>query len=83
MNLEIYIEELVLQGFDPSDDRGIGDALERELARLIADQGIPSSFKLSGEIDGIDGGAFEMAPGSGAKAIGNKVAQSVYGGLRR
>ena len=35
MNIQLHIEELLLDGFDPRDRRRIADALERELARLF------------------------------------------------
>ena len=82
-NIELNIEELVLHGFSPGDRYGIGEAVERELTRLLADRGVPESLERGGEIANMDGGAFEVAPGSRAEAIGAQVARAVYGGLRQ
>ena len=79
MNVNLHIEELVLLGFTPGDRYRIGDAMERELARLFTEQGVPPQ---SSELAYLDGGAFEVKPGSGAEEIGVRVAQTVYGGLR-
>jgi len=83
MNVELHIEELVLHGFAPEDRYRIGDAVERELSRLLAEQGMPPLLARSGEIAGLDGGSFEAKPDSRAEAIGIRLAGAVYRGLRR
>ena len=80
-NLELRIEELVLRGFEPDDRYRIGDTVERELARLLADQGPPPTLAQGREVACLDGGAFEVKPGSKVEGIGVQVAQAVYGGL--
>ncbi len=80
-NVELRIGELVLHGFPPSDRQRIGGAMERELARLFAEKGIPPSFGQGGEVARLDGGAFEAKPSFGAEAIGVRVARAVYQGL--
>ncbi len=82
-NVELRIDELVLHGFAPGDRHRIGAAVERELSRLFADKGTPPSLARGGSIERLDGGAFEAKPGSGAEAIGARVARAVYGGLSR
>ena len=81
--IEVDIEELVLHGFSPGDRYRIGEAVERELTRLLADRDVPQSLECGGEIANIDGGAFEVAQGSRAEAVGAQVAKAVYGGLGR
>ena len=80
-NVELHIEDLVLHGFAPGDRYRIGEAVERELAWLFAAQGVPSSLLATMEVASLDGGAFQMAPGARADAIGAQVAQAVYGGV--
>ena len=82
MNLELRIEELVLHGFEPGDRYRIGAAVERELTRLFAKQeGTPPSLARGREVARLDGGVFEVTPGSRAEVIGAQVARTVYGGL--
>ena len=81
-NIELNIEELVLHGFSPGDRHRIGEAVERELTRLLADRGVPQSLAQGGEVASVDGGAFEVAEGSRADVVGAQVAKAVYGGLR-
>ena len=80
-NVELHIEELVLRGFAAGDRYRIGDAMERELARLFDEQGVPPSLIQGSEVPQLDGGAFEVAHGSKSEAVGVQVAQAIYGGL--
>ena len=80
-SLEVYIEELVLHGFEPRDRYRIGEAIQRELTRLFADQGVPPSLAQGGELARVDGGMFDVASGSKSDAIGAQVARAVYRGL--
>jgi hypothetical protein len=80
-NVELHIEELVLRGFAPGERHRIGEAVERELARLFDEQGVPPSLARASGIERLDGGAFEVAHGSKAEVVGVQVAQAVYGGL--
>jgi hypothetical protein len=82
-SIELHIEELVLHGFAPEDHYRIGEAVERELTRLLANQGVPHSLERGGEIASVDGGAFDVAPGLRAEMVGVQVAKAVYGGVRR
>jgi hypothetical protein len=82
-NVELHIEELVLHGFAPGDRYRIGEAVERELQRLFAEQGAPPSLLRGGEIGRLDGGAFGAPAGSKADQIGGQVGKAVYGALNR
>jgi hypothetical protein len=82
-NIELHIEELVLDGFEESSRRAIGEAVERELSRLFNEHGIPPSLENGGKIDSLDGGTFEMTPGLRAGTVGKRVAQAVYRGLNK
>jgi hypothetical protein len=82
-NVELHIEELILHGFAPGDRYRIGEALERELARLIGAADVPLSLAHGVDVERVDGGAFRVTPGATADAIGGHVAQAVYGGLKR
>ncbi len=81
--VELHIEELVLHGFEPRDRYRIGEAVQHELTRLIAQMGAPGWLSRGGEVERLDGGAFETSPDSGAKTIGAQVARAVYTGLAR
>jgi len=80
--IELNIEELVLHGFAPGDRYRIGEAVEQELTRMLADRGVPKSMEGDREVASVDGGAIEVATGSRAETVGMQVARAVYGGLR-
>ena len=83
MNLELEIEEIVLEGYSSADRRAVARAVERELARLFAVEGVPPSLFRGGEVPDIDAGGFEAASEAGAEKLGAQVARSVYGGLQK
>ena len=80
-NIELNIEQLILHGFPPGDRYRISAAIQQELTRLLAEQGVPPSLVQGGMIEQLNGGSFEMAVGARAEVIGTQIAQSIYGGL--
>lgn len=80
-NIELSIEELVLSGFAPENRYLIAEAVERELTRLLSEQGIPSNLTQMREVDRFDGGSFTVTSNTKPEAIGTQIAQRIYGGL--
>jgi hypothetical protein len=80
--IEIQIDELILHGLAPGDRWAIGEAMQNELTRLIAEQGL-TPLNSNGEITRVNGGAFDVRPGSKSETIGAQIAQNVYQGLNR
>ena len=77
-NFEVTIDELVLTGFEPGDRFHIADAVERELARLLAEKGIPGLDGNSVEMDALDAGKFKVIAGARAHGIGTQAAQALH-----
>lgn len=77
-SMQLRIEELVLHGFAPSDRYAIGNAVERELARLLGEQGAPISLRSETAADEIRGATFNAAHNAKAPVIGQQIAQAVY-----
>jgi hypothetical protein len=82
-NIEIRIEELTLDGFAPGDGPRLGEAVERELARLFAEEGVPPSLARSGDLARLEGGPVVAAPTMDPEAAGVAVARAVHEGLVR
>jgi len=80
--IELYIDELVLDGFETRDQHGVGMALQIELQRLFVEQGIPALLTEGTAVPLLRGGEANIAAGAGAQAIGTHVAQRIYSGLR-
>jgi hypothetical protein len=77
-NFEVTIDELVLTGFAPGDRFHIADAVERELARLLTERGIPGLDGKSVAMEGLDAGKFKVAGGARAAGIGRQAAQLLH-----
>jgi hypothetical protein len=77
--VELHIEELVLHGFAPADRARIGDAVQAELARLLAASGGPQAKPAA--VARLDAGAFQVKPGSPAESVGRQVASRVHQSL--
>jgi hypothetical protein len=82
MKVDLHIEELIMHGFAPEDRYRIGDAVEKELANLLAERGMPP-LENGLEIAGLNVGDILIAKGAKPQAIGAQVARAVYGGLKR
>lgn len=81
--VEIHIDRLVLHGFEGKDRHRVGEALERELARLFEKEGMPPALHRGGGVPHPGTGSFEMRPDAGSGLIGARVARAVYRGLNR
>lgn len=76
--IELHIDELVLHGFEHSTRYAVGEALERELARLLK----------SGEInrqssDQMDAGPVTVHGGAQPRNVGTRVAAAIHRSLRQ
>jgi hypothetical protein len=81
--VEIDIERLVLDGVDARDPRRLAAAVERELARLIARDGMPERPALSETKPNVDGGTVSPPQGAGAEGLGRAVAGALHRGIGR
>lgn len=80
-SVELHIEELVLQGFASEDRYRVGEAIQRELTRLLIEQGAPTAITHDGEIAQPNRGAFEIRGASHSGTIGMQLAKAIYEGL--
>lgn len=83
--IELHIEEVVLHGFRPHDRSKIGDALERELTRLLSEPDALAALAVSregSERPRIDAGPVSLSHDLPAAAVGQHLARAIYGGLR-
>lgn len=76
--VELHIEELVLHGFAPHDRHRIGDAVERELHRLLAERGILANAVAAPHLVAP---AIRVANPSHAGTVGRQIAASVFSAL--
>jgi hypothetical protein len=77
MRVELHVEELVLEGFDPRDRHRIRDAVGRELTRLMGEGRGLQGVKRGSHVPELHSG-FSMRAGSTPERTGAQVAKAVY-----
>jgi hypothetical protein len=84
MNINLHIERLVLDGLPIERNQGphIQAAVEAELTRLLAENGLAGDLQKGGVVSGIRANQIQFAPGSNPTQMGTQIARSVYGGIR-
>lgn len=80
--VEIFIDRVVLEGFDPLHARSIGEAIKEHLALLVSREGLPDTFAGSAHFHEIQGGPFRAAREANPQQAGAGIAQSIYQGFR-
>ncbi len=82
-SIEVRIEELVLHGLAPARKYSLVDVFERELSRLLSEDGATDSLVLHDGADRIHAGTFRLPRVTDTKSAGIGIARAVFGGLRR
>lgn len=81
MNIELDIDELVLHGVALKDRILVGDAVQRELTRLLEGRGVPRILEQGGDVPELQGTALQLSHDTSPRALGREIATSVYGSL--
>jgi hypothetical protein len=82
-NVEVLIDELILHGLPPGGERAISAAIEAELGRLLATNGVPPALAAGASIASLDAGSFQARNDAAPEEAGNEIARSVYKGFER
>lgn len=85
MRLEIHIQRLVLDGIDisPGQEGPLQEALQTELSRMLAADGLAPRLLGGGALARVRGGDIQLTGDSDPAQLGGQVAQAVYGGIGR
>lgn len=85
MNINVHIERLILDGLPVAGSQTpmLQAAVEAELARLLAADGLGSKLRAGGEMPSVKAGNIQMASDSAPDDLGRQIAQAVYGGINR
>jgi hypothetical protein len=83
MNINLHIERLILGGLPISSLQrdAVRMALERELARALAEGGLPGRWGIGGAVPHLPAQQFNLAPGDRPEAIGHHIARSLNRGI--
>lgn len=85
--IELHIDQLVLHGFPESQRQRIGEEMQRELHRLLAERGLPARLAAAesggraGHTKSLRAGAFQLTAHTGPQVTGQRIAQSVFNAL--
>jgi hypothetical protein len=85
MSLELRIERLVLDGIEvaPAQRPALRAAVEAELARLLAGDGIAPELLARGATARVSGGPVELGGQPEPGLLGSRIAHAVHGGIGR
>jgi hypothetical protein len=78
-DVELHVDELVLEGVAAGDRHAVAQAVRAELARLIAERGLPPSLAAADGAARLDGGRYSAAAGQSSAQVGAAVARSIFG----
>ena len=85
MNINLHIERLVLDGVPVAQGREpvVRAAVEAELTRLLAADGLASDLAAGGALPRIQAGEIQLAGADNSEQLGRQIARAVYGGIGR
>jgi hypothetical protein len=83
MKVEIHIQELILHGFPPGQRHRIGEAVQKELERLLVEKAWPYGSAHDLHVYHTDGGGFALDGSGRPEAAGVKIANAVHGAVGR
>ena len=79
-DVTVDVDDLRLVGLGPFRPDELARAVERELARLIAEEGLPPAL---GHAATLDAGALRLRPGAGAGEAAAGIARAIHDGFSR
>lgn len=85
MNINVHIERLILDGLPIGYGQRplVQAAVEAELARLLADDGLSPELLAGGALPSVRTGSIQLANEGTTIQLGRQIAQAVYGGIGR
>ncbi|MEP7270474.1 MAG: hypothetical protein ABI882_03170 [Acidobacteriota bacterium] len=81
MNIELSIEELVLEGFDPRDRYRIADELQRVLTAALRDSEKQGDGRREAQIDRLDAGSVTLPKDAPVQEVGVQVGSAIMRAL--
>ncbi|MDB5970547.1 MAG: uncharacterized protein JWQ90_2997 [Hydrocarboniphaga sp.] len=78
----LYIDRLVLKGFDRRDRHALAAGLQQELTRMFAEPGLMRQLVAKGDIGVIKTGAVRIAASASPAKVGSHLAGSITQGVK-
>jgi hypothetical protein len=80
-DIALYIDQLMMEGLQPSDRYQFGNAFQTELTRLLAEHGMPTNLSGSAELERLAAGTISITTAPRPATLGRQVAEAVYRGI--
>jgi hypothetical protein len=80
--LEVFIDELILHGFSPSDRDSIGEALSMEMEHQLAEASFQNLLEQSTDVEFMKTTRIALPPNAKPTWVGNQVGQAVFDGMK-
>ncbi len=83
MNVNVHIERLILDGLPIASHQGplVQTAVEAELTRLLAADGLAANLLVGGALSHLQAGGIQLTGEGNPGQLGQQIAQAVYGGI--
>ncbi len=83
MNINVHIERLILDGLPVAHRERplLQAAVETELARLFASEGLAPHLLAGGAMPRVQGGNVQLTGEGSVDQLGQQIAQAVHGGI--
>jgi hypothetical protein len=83
MKITVHIERLVLDGLTvtPAERPAMRVAVEKELTRLLARDGLSHQLRSAGALPRVTGGNLRLSQGNKPAQLGRQVARAVHSGI--
>ena len=83
MNIRIHIDRIVLDGLSlrPNSRNQLGDAIKRELERLLTENGLPEAWNAARAVSAARGTDISLPADGSPIQLGARAARSIYGSL--
>ncbi len=80
-DIALHIEQITMEGLQLHDRHQFGDAVQTELARLLAEHGMPSNLNGPVELGRVAAGSIPTTAAPRPATIGRQLAEAVYRGI--
>ena len=81
MNIEIYIDRIVLEGYEHLNKRELNAAIQEQLMAMLSERGLPDSLMNNGYHRKLDGGEMDWANRPKTGQVGTDIANGIYRGI--
>lgn len=81
-DIEIYIDRIVLEGFDHLNTRELNQAIQQHLTTMLTEQGLPQGVVGMSEVNRLNGGQIHLATNPTTGNIGKSIAGGIYQGIK-